>query len=177
MILMLLIIVVLVINSTSAAILYLRGKPVSGWEPLENISLLAFPPFCYVSTLLENTGNNVDQYAHLFKASNFSKRTHNIGFSQRVTQVWCQQSILTGSSLKDYFLSKRMFDFFDKRDKCRKPSFLRGNIYTSMALLDHFANKSNTFLLPSLSPLSLSHFLLGSPLAPTPATRIPQLKD
>ena len=97
----LLIIVALVINSTSAAILYLRGKPVSGWEPLENISLLAFPPFCYVSTLLENTGNNVDQYAHLFKASNFSKRTHNIGFSQRVTQVWCQQSILTVSSLKE----------------------------------------------------------------------------
>ena len=78
MILMLLIIVALVINSTSAAILYLRGKPVSGWEPLENISLLALLPFCYVSTLLENTGNNVDQYAHLFKASNFSKRTHNM---------------------------------------------------------------------------------------------------
>ena len=94
-------IVALVINSASAAILYLRGKPVSGWEPLENISLLAFPPFCYVSTLLENTGNNVDQYAHLFKASNFSKRTHNIGFSQRVTQVWCQQSILIVSSLKE----------------------------------------------------------------------------
>ena len=94
-------IVALVINSTSAAILYLRGKPVSGWEPLENISLLAFPPFCYVSTLLENTGNNVDQYAHLFKASNFSKRTHNMEFSKRVTQVWCQQSILTCSSLKE----------------------------------------------------------------------------
>ena len=66
-----------------------------------------------------------------------------------------------------------MFDFFDNRDECRKPGFLRGNIYTScisMVLLDHFANKNNIFL-----PLSLSHFLLGSQLPPTPATRIPQL--
>ena len=42
-----------------------------------------------------------------------------------------------------------MFDFFDNRDKCRNPGFLRGNIYTScisMVLLDHFENKSNTFL-------------------------------
>ena len=51
-----------------------------------------------------------------------------------------------------------MFDVFDNRDKCRKPGFLRGNIYTScisMVLLDHFANKSNTFqhcLSPSLLP-------------------------
>ena len=47
-----------------------------------------------------------------------------------------------------------MFDFFDNRDKCHKPGFLRGNTYTScisMVLLDHFANKSNTFLSPSLA--------------------------
>ena len=52
-----------------------------------------------------------------------------------------------------------MFDFFDNRNKYRKPGFLRGNIYTScisMVLLDHFANKSNTFQHPlSLGP----HFL------------------
>ena len=56
----------------------------------------------------------------------------------------------------NYFFTKRMFDFFDNWDKCRKPGFLRGNIYTScisMVLLDHFANKSNTFLslYPSLA--------------------------
>ena len=54
--------------------------------------------------------------------------------------------------IQNYFLIKGMFDFFDNRDKCRKPGFLRGNIYTScisMVLLDHFANKSNTFLSPS----------------------------
>ena len=76
--------------------------------------------------------------------------------------------------IQNYFLIKGMFDFFDNRDKCRKPGFLRGNIYTScifMVLLDHFANKSNTFQhAPSLSlSLSLSrspiyslglHFLL-----------------
>ena len=57
-----------------------------------------------------------------------------------------------------------------------------------MVLLDHFANKSNTFqhtlslsLSPSLSlslsrsPIS-SHFLLGSLLPPTQDTMIPQLK-
>ena len=41
--------------------------------------------------------------------------------------------------IQNYFLLKRMFDLF---------GFLRGNIYTScisMVLLDHFANKSNTF--------------------------------
>ena len=63
--------------------------------------------------------------------------------------------------IQNYFLLKRMFDFFDNWDKCRKPGFFRGNIYTSciyMVLLDHFANKSNTFqhsLSPSVS-LSLS---------------------
>ena len=66
--------------------------------------------------------------------------------------------------------------FFDIRDKCRKPGFLRGNIYTScisMVLLDYFANKSNTFqhtlsLCPPLSlPLSLSHFLPFPPLVST----------
>ena len=48
-----------------------------------------------------------------------------------------------------------MFDFFDNRDKCHKPGFLRGTIYTScisMVLLDQFANKSNTFQQFSLSP-------------------------
>ena len=78
--------------------------------------------------------------------------------------------------IQNYFLLKRMFDFFDNHDKYRKPGFLRGNMYTScisMVLLDHFANKSNTFL--SL-PLSLSHFLLGSPPPPIPDSRIAQLK-
>ena len=50
-----------------------------------------------------------------------------------------------------------------------------------MVLLDHFANKSNTFwhslsLSLSRSPIS-SHFFLGSPLPPTQDTRIPQLKE
>ena len=85
--------------------------------------------------------------------------------------------------IHNYFLLlKLMFDFFDNRDKCHKPGFLRGNIYTScisMVLLDHFANKSNTFqhtlsLSLSRSPIS-SYFLLGSPLPPT-QERIPQLK-
>ena len=82
--------------------------------------------------------------------------------------------------IQNYFLLKRMFDFFDNRNKCRKPGFLRGKIYTScisMVLLDHFANKSNTFrhsLSLSLSPIS-SHFLLGSPLPPIPDPRIAQL--
>ena len=72
-----------------------------------------------------------------------------------------------------------MFDFFYNRDKCRKPGFLRGDIYTScisMVLLDHFTNKSNTFLsLSSLSssPIS-SHILLGSPFPPIPDSRIAQ---
>ena len=54
--------------------------------------------------------------------------------------------------IQKYFLLKRMFNFFDNRDKCREPGFLRGNIHTScisMVLLDHFANKSNIFLSPS----------------------------
>ena len=33
--------------------------------------------------------------------------------------------------IQNYFLVKRMFDFFDNRDKYRKPAFLRGNMYTS----------------------------------------------
>ena len=76
---------------------------------------------------------------------------------------------------------RRIFDFFDSCDKCLKPGFLRGNIYTSciyMALLDHFANKSNPFqhsLSLFRSPIS-SHFLLGSPLPPIPDSRIAQLK-
>ena len=48
-----------------------------------------------------------------------------------------------------------MLNILDSRDKCRKPGFLRGNIYTScisMVLLDHFENKSNTFLPLSSSP-------------------------
>ena len=94
--------------------------------------------------------------------------------------------------IHNYFLLlKRMFDFFNNRNKCHKPGFLRGNIYTScisMVLLDHFANKSNTFQhslslplslsvsLPLSLSLSLSHFLLGSPLPPIPDSRIAQLK-
>ena len=71
---------------------------------------------------------------------------------------------------------RRIFDFFDSCDKCLKPGFLRGNIYTScisMVLLDTF-QQSLSF------PLSLSHFLpflLGSPSPPTPDTRVPQLKE
>ena len=55
-----------------------------------------------------------------------------------------------------------------------------------MVLLDHFANKSNTFQHSLSLPLSLSlslsrspissHFLLGSPLPPILDTRITQLK-
>ena len=59
------------------------------------------------------------------------------------------------SNIQNYFFLKRMIDFFDNRYKCRKPGFLRGNIYTScisMVLLDYFANKSNTFKKFSLSP-------------------------
>ena len=70
--------------------------------------------------------------------------------------------------------------FFYNREKCHKPGFQRGNIYTfciSMVLLDHFANKSNTFLFFFSLPLSLSHFLLGPSLPPIPDTRIPQLKE
>ena len=77
--------------------------------------------------------------------------------------------------IQNYSLLRRMFNFFDNRDKCRKPGFLRDDKYTScisMVLLDHFANKSNTFL--SRSSIS-SHFLLGAPLPPTLATRLPQL--
>ena len=89
--------------------------------------------------------------------------------------------------IQNYFLLKHIFDFVDNCDKCRKPGFLRDNIYTScisIVLLDHFANKSNTFQ-HSLSPfLSLSlfrspissQFLLGSPLPPIPDSRIAQLK-
>ena len=62
--------------------------------------------------------------------------------------------------IHNYFLLlKRMFDFFNNRNKCHKPGFLRGNIYTScisMVLLDHFANKSNTFQHTLSLPLSLS---------------------
>ena len=76
-----------------------------------------------------------------------------------------------------------MFDFFDNRDKCQQPGFLRVNIYTScisMFFLDHFAKKKQHFLSLSLSlslsrsPIS-SHFLLGSPLPPFPDSRIAQL--
>ena len=57
-----------------------------------------------------------------------------------------------------------MFDFFDNRDKCRKPGFLRGNINTScisMVLLDHFANQNNTFQndISLALPFSLISFL------------------
>ena len=61
--------------------------------------------------------------------------------------------------IQNYFLLKRMFDFFDNRDKCRLPGFLRGNIYTScisMLLLDHFANINNTFQHTLSFPISLS---------------------
>ena len=65
-----------------------------------------------------------------------------------------------------------MFDVFDNRDKCGKPEFMRGNTYTScisVVLLNHFANKSNTFLLsfPLCLPLSLSHFLPFPPWVST----------
>ena len=61
--------------------------------------------------------------------------------------------------IQNYFLLKRIIDLFDNRDKCRKPAFLRDNIYTSCAstvLLDHFANKSNTFQHSLSFPLCLS---------------------
>ena len=65
-----------------------------------------------------------------------------------------------------------MFDVFDNRDKCGKPEFMRGNTYTScisVVLLNHFANKSNTFLFsfPLCLPLSLSHFLPFPPWVST----------
>ena len=67
---------------------------------------------------------------------------------------------------QNYFLLKRMFDFFDNRDKSRKPGFLRGKIYTScisMVLLDHFAIKQKQHFSLSLSrsPIS-SHFLANT---------------
>ena len=56
--------------------------------------------------------------------------------------------------IHNYFLLlKLMFDFFDNRDKCHKPGFLRGNIYTScisMVLLDHLQTKATLF--DTLSP-------------------------
>ena len=61
-------------------------------------------------------------------------------------------------------------DYLDNCDKCRKPGFLRGNIYTScisMVLLDHFANKSITFQHTLSLPLSLSHFLIFPPWVST----------
>ena len=66
--------------------------------------------------------------------------------------------------IHNYFLLlKRMFDFFNNRNKCHKPGFLRGNIYTScisMVLLDHLQTKATLFDTHSLSlPFSLSHFL------------------
>ena len=67
--------------------------------------------------------------------------------------------------IQNYFLLKRMFDSCDNRDKCPKPGFLRGNIYTScisMVLLDRTKATLSTLSL-SHSPIS-SHFLLGSPL-------------
>ena len=86
--------------------------------------------------------------------------------------------------IHNYFLLlKRMFDFFNNRNKCHKPGFLRGNIYTScisMVLLDHLQTKATLFDTHSLSlPFSLSHFLPflpWAPLPPTQDTRIPQLK-
>ena len=63
-----------------------------------------------------------------------------------------------------------MFYFLDNRDKCRKPGFLRGNINTScisMVLLDHFANKSNTFQHSLSLPLSLSHLFPFPPWVST----------
>ena len=60
--------------------------------------------------------------------------------------------------IQNEFLWKRMFDFFDNHDRSRKPGFLRGKIYTScisMVLLDHFANKSNTFQNSLSSSLAL----------------------
>ena len=81
--------------------------------------------------------------------------------------------------IQNYFLLKLLFNFFDNRDKCRKPGFLRGHIYTScisMVLLDHFANKSNIFKMiypslalpfPPISSLGL-HFL---------QSRIPGLRN
>ena len=68
--------------------------------------------------------------------------------------------------IQNYFLLKRMFGFFDNRDKCRKPGSFRGNIYTScisLVLLNHFANKSNTnrevlhLLRIQLGPLGIDH--------------------
>ena len=56
--------------------------------------------------------------------------------------------------IQNYFLLKHMFNFFDNRNECCKSGFLRGNICTSctsMVLLDRFANKSHTFLIPSLA--------------------------
>ena len=38
--------------------------------------------------------------------------------------------------IQNNFLFKRMFDFFDNRDKCRNPGFLRGN--TLLAFLWFF---------------------------------------
>ena len=40
--------------------------------------------------------------------------------------------------IQNYSLLKCMFDFFDNRDKCRKPGFLRGNIYSLLAFLWFF---------------------------------------
>ena len=71
-------------------------------------------------------------------------------------KFFCCENIITfnwrASSYPDFF--QNYFLFFDNPDKCRKPGFLRGNIYTScifMVLLDNFANKDNSFLFPSLS--------------------------
>ena len=75
----------------------------------------------------------------------------------------------TPTSIRIISSLRRMFDFFDSCNKCRKPGFVRGNIYTScisMVLLDNFANKSNTFQQSLSLPLSLSHFLPFPPWVP-----------
>ena len=93
--------------------------------------------------------------------------------TQGIINWWASSNL---DFIQNYFFLKCMCDFFDNRYKCRKPGLLRGNIYTScifMILLDHFSNNSNTF--QHSLPLSLSHFLLWSPLPPIPDPRIAQL--
>ena len=60
-----------------------------------------------------------------------------------------------------------MFDFFDNRDKCRKPGFLRGNIHFlhSYGSFRSFCKQKQHF--STLFSLPLPHFLLFPPWVST----------
>ena len=136
------------------------------------------PPTLSVIQVLWGTFS--PQSSQVLSPSESQKNNHEKVCPKQGTFNWRAPSY--PNFIQNYFLLKRMFDFFDNRDKCRLPGFLRGNIYTScisMLLLDHFANKNNTLSFsPSLSlPLSLSHFLPFPPWVSTLPSSYPGYQD